>query len=177
MFRCIPGYHGPDGGVDCVACAPGKYKSSRGPMACTKCQSLHATSPLASTKSTDCSCNKGYEGQVRTDQVVVCDACPPDTYKNGTGNFGCNKTQITYRPCGLYCWVLPYRADWANASYFVDLNVGDEVFCNSTCGDAMRAGLEECDDGNTNDGDGCSSSCRFEDVANATSDGSWYRRV
>ena len=37
----------------------------------------------------------------------------------------------------------------------------------------MRAGFEECDDGNTEDGDGCSGSCTFEDVANATADGSW----
>lgn len=28
-----------------------------------------------------------------------------------------------------------------------------------TCGDGVIAGMEECDDGNPNDGDGCSSSC------------------
>lgn len=48
------------------------------------------------------------------------------------------------------------------------------IECNSTCGDGSRAGREECDDGNTESGDGCSSNCVFEDVvrysvpANAT---------
>ena len=30
------------------------------------------------------------------------------------------------------------------------------------CGDGLWAGVEECDDGNTESGDGCSSSCRLE---------------
>jgi len=32
----------------------------------------------------------------------------------------------------------------------------------STCGNLMLEGLEECDDGNTTDGDGCSAVCRWE---------------
>lgn len=35
--------------------------------------------------------------------------------------------------------------------------------CVSLCGDNMRVGYEECDDGNTLNGDGCSSSCITED--------------
>jgi cysteine-rich repeat protein len=51
----------------------------------------------------------------------------------------------------------------------------DKLVCNSTCGDAMRAGLEECDDGNVEDGDGCTADCKFEDIAgiNGTADGTW----
>ena len=40
----------------------------------------------------------------------------------------------------------------------------------------MRAGTEECDDGNTRDGDGCSAQCLFEDTAsgvNSTAAGTW----
>ena len=32
----------------------------------------------------------------------------------------------------------------------------------STCGDGIVDGGEQCDDGNTQDGDGCSSSCALE---------------
>lgn len=31
------------------------------------------------------------------------------------------------------------------------------------CGDGIVAGVEDCDDGNTRNGDGCSSTCRFEE--------------
>lgn len=31
--------------------------------------------------------------------------------------------------------------------------------CTSTCGDGLVASNEVCDDGNTNNGDGCSSTC------------------
>ena len=30
------------------------------------------------------------------------------------------------------------------------------------CGDGLNLGSLECDDGNTNDGDGCSSTCKLE---------------
>jgi cysteine-rich repeat protein len=35
----------------------------------------------------------------------------------------------------------------------------------STCGNSIVEGLESCDDGNTNGGDGCSATCRFEPAA------------
>ncbi len=34
--------------------------------------------------------------------------------------------------------------------------------CNTTCGDGFRAGLEECDDGNVLDRDGCNANCTLE---------------
>lgn len=36
--------------------------------------------------------------------------------------------------------------------------------CSSTCGDGMRAIIEQCDDGNKQAGDGCDASCNIEDV-------------
>lgn len=35
--------------------------------------------------------------------------------------------------------------------------------CQTVCGDGLRAGWEECDDGNEVDGDGCSSMCVVEE--------------
>ena len=34
--------------------------------------------------------------------------------------------------------------------------------CSSVCGDGLRSFLEQCDDGNVQDGDGCDSSCTLE---------------
>jgi formylglycine-generating enzyme len=39
---------------------------------------------------------------------------------------------------------------------------GDGVTCSPTCGDGTLAGNQACDDGNTNSGDGCSSTCTIE---------------
>jgi fibro-slime domain-containing protein len=36
--------------------------------------------------------------------------------------------------------------------------------CRSACGDGVKAANEECDDGNNQDGDGCSRDCRAEIV-------------
>ena len=34
--------------------------------------------------------------------------------------------------------------------------------CKEICGDGLNLGKYECDDGNKNNGDGCSSSCKVE---------------
>jgi len=36
------------------------------------------------------------------------------------------------------------------------------------CGDGLNLGFVECDDGNTNDKDGCSSTCKIESGYNCT---------
>jgi len=45
--------------------------------------------------------------------------------------------------------------------HVVGVNLDDEV-PPIVCGDGVRAGSEECDDGNTFDGDGCSATCEIE---------------
>ena len=42
------------------------------------------------------------------------------------------------------------------------LTTGSPNACITTCGDGLRAGDEECDDGDTSKGDGCSSTCTVE---------------
>lgn len=41
--------------------------------------------------------------------------------------------------------------------------VGSSGQCVEVCGDGKNFGLYDCDDGNTNNGDGCSSVCLIED--------------
>jgi len=52
------------------------------------------------------------------------------------------------------------QADNANTSVYV---------CTSVCGDGVKECLEECDDGNTNDGDGCDHNCKIETTTTTTS--------
>lgn len=47
------------------------------------------------------------------------------------------------------------------------LNTGSAV-CESICGDGIVTGIEQCDDGNGADGDGCSASCEVEPGYNCT---------
>ena len=44
----------------------------------------------------------------------------------------------------------------------VGMTIGDRMAQAADCGNGTVEGDEECDDGNTEDGDGCSSSCQKE---------------
>eukprot|EP00961_Rhodomonas_salina_P084393 1133846-Rhodomonas_salina.1 len=66
---------------------------------------------------------------------------------------------------------LEYWCSWDEAACSVDVpkllsdvcEVGLENLCVPVCGDSwVVEGSEECDDGNTDDGDGCSATCRAE---------------
>ena len=49
--------------------------------------------------------------------------------------------------------------------YYLDSQLG------SSCGDGVPEGTEECDDGNTADGDCCSATCQYESFGSACDDG------
>ncbi|MBT7706609.1 DUF4215 domain-containing protein, partial [archaeon] len=53
-----------------------------------------------------------------------------------------------------------------STTYYEYFNFENEYFLgrdgSTTCGDGMHEGIEQCDDGNTNDDDGCSSYCVVE---------------
>ncbi len=49
--------------------------------------------------------------------------------------------------------------------------VGEPSVCSENCGDGVVVGTEECDDGNTTDGDCCSSSCDYEASGSSCDDG------
>ncbi|NUP08091.1 MAG: hypothetical protein HOW73_18750 [Polyangiaceae bacterium] len=49
-------------------------------------------------------------------------------------------------------------------------DIGADEFIEATCGDGTTQGLEECDDGNTDNGDCCDSNCNFEGAGSACGD-------
>ena len=163
--KCRAGFTGKDGG-DCIICPAGKYKTDPGSEACTSCPAEPSWSSAGSTIVTDCKCNVGFVGP---DGATVCEPCDVGSYKNMSGDSNCSLPEMRMGACGLYCWTLPYRAMWYNGNYTVDASAEAVLQCNSTCGDGMRAGLEECDDGNTKDGDGCSAQCTLEEVLDQNS--------
>ena len=54
-------------------------------------------------------------------------------------------------------------SSFLNLNRYAKTNIGN--FSSSVCGDGILEGNEVCDDGNTLDGDGCSSTCESESLA------------
>jgi cysteine-rich repeat protein len=78
------------------------------------------------------------------------DACTTDTLANpGTCTAACSHTPITAPANGDGC--CPRGA-----------NANDDNDCRPVCGNGVVEAGEQCDDGNTNNGDGCSSTCQIE---------------
>ncbi|CAD8106425.1 unnamed protein product [Paramecium sonneborni] len=74
---------------------------------------------------------------------------------NNENNDGCYQCKFT---CPLNC------NDCLNGECLI-CNTGFLLFdntCTNICGDGVLSNLEECDDGNQNDGDGCSKNCLIE---------------
>ena len=74
-----------------------------------------------------------------------CLDCSPGNYVTGI----LTESHVSCGPC----------EEW-NVAYMA--SPGDATKCEEICGDGIHAGQLECDDGNTINGDGCSSDCKVE---------------
>lgn len=110
---CKPGYTGPNGGP-CVACPPGKFKTTQGSAPCSDCPLHKYSTTTAKTDSTcsscptnavtlqtgsnelsQCVCNLGFTGP----NGGACAACVAGTYKDATGSADCTLClPNTYQP-------------------------------------------------------------------------------
>eukprot|EP01097_Dermamoeba_algensis_P011623 TRINITY_DN905_c0_g2_i1.p1 TRINITY_DN905_c0_g2~~TRINITY_DN905_c0_g2_i1.p1 ORF type:complete len:943 (-),score=224.10 TRINITY_DN905_c0_g2_i1:572-3400(-) len=71
----------------------------------------------------------------------------------------------------LSCVNLPL---WCAGTSVYLTGTGQCFPCVSPCGDGLKWDNEQCDDGNSNDGDGCSSTCQIEDGYDCSDDTSPY---
>ena len=132
-----------------------------------------------------CACNEGYTGDGYTcldlDECAtgMNDCSPVATCTNAVGSFSCACTE-GYEGSGVTCRDIdectngtarcepgetcvnrigmPYECACARG-FVRDPESGE---CVRTCGDGARTPGEECDDNNTEDGDGCDGTCTVE---------------
>lgn len=102
--------------------------------------------------------------QVPLLEEIVCGDLVTEGDEECDGQHGCSET------CeALENWSCAPDADSTNDEIVCEVLPGwecdalDPTDCQTVCGDGILAGEELCDDGNTDDGDGCSSTCAIED--------------
>lgn len=87
---------------------------------------------------------------------IACTLCYPNYALDGSnicvGAFNCSAIQN--------CFLCTMASGCSNCS--LGFNLTNSTTCNSVCGDGIKAASEGCDDGNTQNGDGCSSNCTIE---------------
>ena len=99
MCNCAAGYAEPAGwvgapGVNCSACAAGKYKENVGQGLCQDCPVDSDSSPGA-VALVNCSCKAGYTGT----NGSACTACSPGEYKEVNGDSRCHVCPVAkYSP-------------------------------------------------------------------------------
>ena len=109
--------------------------------------------------SSTCQLEEGYECALDACETSVCVEVCGDGVRtrfeecddgNIDPNDGCSDTCEV--ECGYDCGV------WAECTFMCEPDV-----CTSECGDGVLAYDEQCDDGNNNELDGCSSTCQLEE--------------
>ena len=93
---CAEGFYPVQEG--CAPCNPGAFKDRVGDDACDICPGNTTTLNYGSTSSESCTCLPGFH---RLNQESSCEKCPSDTYKNVSGETGCNPCpQHSFSPAG-----------------------------------------------------------------------------
>ncbi|CAK9044458.1 T-complex protein 1 subunit gamma (TCP-1-gamma) (CCT-gamma) (Chaperonin subunit CCTV gamma) [Durusdinium trenchii] len=103
LCRCVPGWHGT--GAACIRCPQGTFSEQMGQTACSTCPA-NSTSPVGSTKESDCQCSFGSlqaNGRCGCDvhQALQGSSCVPcarlHLQCNGTGHLASEATpEVNY---------------------------------------------------------------------------------
>lgn len=104
--------------------------------------------------STDCFSCQSIQGCASCSSMNTCDVCLSPYVQNGSL---CQPNCSIVDFCSS-CSAVFGQIICSNCSSGWHLS-GNK--CEGICGDGAMVGLEECDDQNSIDGDGCSSSCRI----------------
>ena len=142
LCQCKPGYFG-DGNT-CTACPAGRISAADG-KTCTPC--------VAGTYQNESSCSACAGGTYSDVGQTSCSAtCPAGHFINEAQPGACI-------PCEAGAYT---NADNRKSCLACPPGYTSEAgatTCHTLCGDATVVGNEVCDDGNTDSGDGCNSTC------------------
>ena len=152
---------------------------------CSACDSTFQVQKLTTSNATICidvncatwdqnlgtclSCNSGF---IYNSQTATCGTgCPSDMVNDGT-NCVCNSTSY-FDTFQHICWACTtidknceacifdpanYQGNCTQCANGSTLATSTHTYCD-VCGDGLIGISEQCEDGNTASGDGCSSSC------------------
>jgi cysteine-rich repeat protein len=167
---CPARYYANPTGLSCEPCLYDCYECNNA----SKCSACNDTTDFrAMSSALRCTPITGYFES----NTMVASACPlgcatctsPTKCQTCTSSYVLNGTSCSISACSttvpncLNCSINGSSLDCVECElgYFLDL--GNNT-CSVVCGDGLLASSEGCDDGNTDNGDGCSSSCAVEPV-------------
>lgn len=170
-------------GTECIAsCSAGYYVSQglctaceRGCQACSK-TSCNTCSPEFLQIDGQCSCGPGWY----IASNLTCVQCETPCLECHSGPQKCTKCAVDqgyflFNATCVDCRSVP---GYDNALGLLDadltgLSAGERALkvCREICGDGISMGQYACDDGNLEDGDGCSHLCQLETGWNCAQDG------
>jgi len=180
---CAPSYFMQPNSTECSSKCPDGYFGNSINQACSKCYFTCKTCVGSeANKCLDCDIQNGYTKD--TDEIGECRlaVCLDGfyTYLNkNTNKIECHKCHESCLKCDTsdsreYCLEckkplfqvassIPLHFECKSCEeHIIGSKTGSKGDCIEICGDGLNIGLNECDDGNTNDGDGCNSECKIE---------------
>jgi cysteine-rich repeat protein len=155
----------------CYTSCPASFFASNGSFTCDNCSTSCLTCSLAATNCTSC-LDKFYLYNSNClpcpDQCLLCTSptvCTSCIANYNISNATCVVDCSSISQCSL-CTLVSSRAYCMNCSVNYIVEGGG---CVGKCGDGVVVTGEGCDDGNLQDNDGCSSSCKQEAYFSCTS--------
>ena len=153
-----PGYYD-NGTANTVLCSSviGNCQTCSSGTVCTVCDTLYYV-----TLSKLCNlCNNSIancNNCALVGSTVTCSQCAT-YFSMGTGNTSCNAPICTDSHCS-FCPTGSNVCQVCMVGYYTLNSTNNSVVtCETHCGDNITVGLEQCDDGNNIDGDGCNADC------------------
>jgi cysteine-rich repeat protein len=141
-----------------AVCLPFCFEKNCGPDRC---------GGTCGTCSTGSTCSTGGVCTANCNSSLGCRASFPDSVETSgycAGSLKCLECEPGSRYAGSACVSICAGADGCNGHCPAYCTAADDPDCSAAgcCGDSRVKGIEGCDDGNTNIGDGCDSSCMVE---------------
>ncbi|KRX07463.1 Insulin-like growth factor binding protein, N-terminal [Pseudocohnilembus persalinus] len=159
-------YYLPDDNTCYLNCPSGYYKD----LSINECVSCPIQCQACTDSSTCQSCNTGF---FLDSSDNSCNTTCQDGYYGNTSNNQCDACDISCKNCNgssdtdcTECSSPYFLVESQNKCYLTcpsGYQTNSSQKCEEICGDGLRIDLlTECDDGNTNDGDGCNKDCKIE---------------